>query len=261
MASTPALRRGSTRPTHERHDMSDTSTPRSDAPSASGTLGISGARGASGARVTMKLLECGVAAGPIYVAVGLFQMFVRDGFDIRRHPLSLMSNGELGWIQVANFVLTGLLTLASAMGMRRVLHPGRGATWGPLLIGFYGTAVFAAGLFRADPADGFPPGTPTGIPQQVSWHGVVHVVVGGLGFLALIAGCFVVARRFSADRQRGLAAYSVATGVIFFAGFAGIPAGGGNAAVNVFLALTVVVAWAWVSVIPALLRRRVGRRA
>ena len=41
------------------------------------------------------------------------------------HPLSLLSLGDLGWIQIANFVVTGLLVTACAIGMRRVLHPAR----------------------------------------------------------------------------------------------------------------------------------------
>ena len=82
---------------------------------------------------TRALLVCGVIAGPIYVAVGLIEILIRPGFDITRHELSLMSLGDLGWIQIANFLATGLLVIAGSIGMRRVLHPGRGGTWGPLL--------------------------------------------------------------------------------------------------------------------------------
>jgi hypothetical protein len=28
-----------------------------------------------------------------------------SGFDIRQHALSLLNNGELGWIQIANFAV------------------------------------------------------------------------------------------------------------------------------------------------------------
>jgi hypothetical membrane protein len=227
--------------------MSDTTTPRADAPSAQDVHART--------RVTAALLVGGIAAGPIYVAVGLVQMLVRDGFDIRRHPLSLMSNGDLGWIQVANFLLTGALTVVAAVGMRRALSPGRGAMWGPLLVGVYGAGVFLAGLFRADPVDGFPPGTPLGPPEQVSWHGLVHFLVAGIAFLALAAGTFVLARRFAANRQRGWVAYSVATGVVFLAAFLGVAAG--SAVINVVFALAIVNVCAWVAAVSALLRRRV----
>src|SRR5262245_1023505 len=99
-------------------------------------------------KLTRALLTCGVIAGPMYIIVGVIQMFIRPGFDIRRHALSLLSNGDLGWIQIANFLVTGLLVIAGALGMRRVL------------VGLYGLGLIGAGISRADPALGFPPGTP-----------------------------------------------------------------------------------------------------
>src|SRR5262245_45247413 len=81
------------------------------------------------------LLAGGVVAGPLFVIVGLNQAFTREGFNLTRHAWSLLANGELGWIQISNFLVTGLLTVACAIGMWRVLRPGRGGTWGPLLVG------------------------------------------------------------------------------------------------------------------------------
>ena len=89
------------------------------------------------------LLLCGVVAGPLYVVAGVFQICGRVGFDPTRHALSLMSNGDLGWIQIANFLVTGLLVIACSVGMREVLHPGWGGTWGPLLVGLYGVGLIA----------------------------------------------------------------------------------------------------------------------
>src|SRR5919109_1466881 len=176
---------------------------------------------------TRALLLCGVLAGPIYLVVGLVQAFTRPGFDIRRHDLSLLANGDLGWIQIANLVVSGLLVVAGALGMRRALVSGRGRSWGPLLVAVYGLGLVGAGFFTADPALGFPPGTAADA-RAVSWHGLMHFVCGGVGFLALIAACFVFAGRFASAGERGWAAYSVATGVIFFGAFAGIAAGSGN---------------------------------
>ena len=53
--------------------------------------------------------------GPFYLAVGLIQALLRDGFDLARHPLSVLANGPGGWVQTANFVLTGLMVLAAAV--------------------------------------------------------------------------------------------------------------------------------------------------
>ncbi|MGH3680791.1 MAG: DUF998 domain-containing protein, partial [Natronosporangium sp.] len=70
------------------------------------------------------LLAAGVAAGPLYAAVAVAQYLFRAGLDLRQHVLSLASNGDLGWLQSASFVLTGVLTIAGALGLRRALHPG-----------------------------------------------------------------------------------------------------------------------------------------
>jgi hypothetical protein len=197
------------------------------------------------------LLACGVVAGPVYVVVSLAQALTRDGFDLARHPWSFLSNGDLGWIQITNFLLAGALTVAFAVGMRQALRDGPGGTWAPRLIAAYGVSLIGAGVFRADPAMGFPRGAPDGA-AEVSWHGTLHFVSGGVGFACLIAACFVIARRFGTHGRRAWATYSTITGVVFFAGFVGIASGGGNAATNLAFVAAVVLAWAWVSAVAAL---------
>jgi Protein of unknown function (DUF998) len=197
--------------------------------------------------ITRALLVCGVVAGPLYVVVALLQVLFRDGFDLGRHPLSLLSLGELGWIQITNFIVGGLLAVGFAVGLRRVLPPGRGGTWAPLLVGGYGLGLIAGGVFIADPALGFPPGTPDGIPDQFSWHGTLHAFAPPLASLCLIAACFVLARRFAASGHRGWAAYSAATAVACLA----LSAWPDQDTVSVRLAVAVAIGWAWVSVLAA----------
>src|SRR5688500_14918225 len=127
------------------------------------------ARSASGTRA---LLTAGVIAGPLFVITVLIQELTRTGFDPKKHPLSLLSMGDLGWLQITNFVLCGVLAFASAFGMRRVLSLGRAGTWGPILIGVYGIGLIWGGVFVADPAFGYPVGTPDGAPAELSWHGI-----------------------------------------------------------------------------------------
>jgi Protein of unknown function (DUF998) len=203
---------------------------------------------------TRALLTGGVVAGPLFIVTGLFQAFTRDGFDLRRHPLSLLSNGDLGWIQIANFVVAGLLFIGTAVGMRRVLHPGQGGTWGPLLIGAVGVGMVAAGVFVADPADGFPPGTPPGRPDTLSWHGALHFLVAGVAYVSLIAVTFVFTRRFAALGQRGWAWYSLATGVVFLVAWLALFAWPEQDAVNLAYAAAALHGHGWVSAIAAHLR-------
>ena len=197
-------------------------------------------------KLTRALLICGLVAGPFYIVVGLIQALTRPGFDLMRHDLSLLANGDLGWIQITNLVLTGLLVGAFAVGMWQALSAGPGRTWGPILLGVYGLGLIGAGFFIADPAFGFPPGTPADA-HTISWHGLLHIITAGIGFLALIAACFVLARRFAFRRQRGWAAYSLATGVIFFAAFVGVATGSGQPWSVIGFWIGVVVAWAWIS--------------
>jgi hypothetical protein len=201
--------------------------------------------------MTNRLLKCGILAGPVYIVVGLLQVLFREGFDIRRHALSLMSNGTLGWIQVASFIASGLLVIAAAVGIRQRLHPGRAGTWGPILLGIYGLGLIGAGIFIADPMDGFPPGTPPGPPATMSWHGPLHFISGGIGFIGLVGATLVFARRFAGLKEWGWATFSLATGVLFLAGFGNIASGARAAWINLAFTAVVILSWAWLSAVCA----------
>lgn len=149
------------------------------------------------AHMTRTLLTCGILAGPLYLLVGWAQAFTRPGFDITRHPLSLLSNGDLGWIQVTNFFVNGLLVILAAIGMRQALTTGMGRLWAPILLALYGIGMIGGGIFKADPLPGFPVGTPADTPL-ITTQGILHFATGGTGFLCLTAACIVFARRFSA---------------------------------------------------------------
>jgi hypothetical protein len=197
------------------------------------------------------LLTAGILAGPIYVVVGLAEALLRPGFDLRRHELSLLANGDFGWIHVAMMVVTGLLTVAGARGLRRAWTSGSGATWGPTVLAVYGLGVALAGLLTADPMLGFPPGTPAGRAVILSWHGIGHLLAGSIGFLGLIGACFVVARRCWSVGERGWVIYSAVTGVVFLAGFVGIASGSPSPVLNMAFGVAVLVGWAWISLLCA----------
>jgi hypothetical membrane protein len=162
---------------------------------------------------TEQLLTAGAVAGPGFVLVVTAEALMRDGFDLAHHPISLLSLGEHGWIQIAAFVVTGLLVLAFAAGLRQALVAGTGRTWVPRLMTVNGLGLLAGGVFVADPALGFPPGTPDEVPDDLSWHALLHAVAPPVAFTALVLAALVVARRFQLERRAGWAAYSALTGV------------------------------------------------
>lgn len=141
------------------------------------------------------LISCGIAIAPVFLVVAVVQMVTRPGFDITRHAASMLQNGDLGWVQSANFIVCGLLAMLCAWGLRRLLNGSRGGTWGPLLVGLFGVGTIVAGIFPPDPAFGFPEGAPEGMPETMSVAGGLH----GLGFgafLALFVGFIVLSRHF-----------------------------------------------------------------
>jgi len=202
----------------------------------------------SGRTVTRALLACGAVAGPLFIVVSLIQVLTRPGFDLRRHAISLLTLGDLGWIQRSNFALSGLLALACAVGIRRALQGGRAGTCGPLLFSGYGVGLLVAGLFTPDPALGFPPGAPAGMATVMSWHAVLHTVAFFVAFISLVASIFVFVRRFAGLGRRGWAAYCAATGVAPFPLIALSLAAGGS---GVILFVMGVITSAWVAALPA----------
>jgi Protein of unknown function (DUF998) len=200
-------------------------------------------------RTTKSLLGYGVISAPIYLAVWLIQAATRTGFDLRRHPASILENGRLGWIQTANFVLAGAMVLAGAGGLRRAQRAERSGLWTARLIALFGVGMVGAGIFRADPAYGFPPGTATGKAVAVTWHGNLHLLLGSAGFLALIVATFVEASRFARRGDRRRAALSAAAGLVFLvATLSGtVLAAHHEVAYNVTLTAGILVGFAWLS--------------
>jgi hypothetical protein len=235
----------------------DQSNTRATGPSGSPLVGRGDADRA--AAVTRSLLGYGVVAGPFYVVVGLVQGLTRSGFDLTRHDLSLLANGSPGWIQVVCFILTGLMTVAAAVGMARslrVLGGGPGTAWGPRLVGAFGVGLVGAGIFPADPAYGFPPGTPDGPARTLGVGGVGHLVFAGLGFLCLVAGTVVLARHQAAGGRSGMAWFSRITGIVFLLAFLGVASGSASPAVVLGFWVGVLLVWTWLAVVSVDLYRR-----
>jgi hypothetical membrane protein len=188
---------------------------------------------------TRRLLTCGVLAGPLFTGVAFVQVLARDGFDLGRHPLSLLSLGDLGWVQTGNFIVGGLLSIAFAVGLRRSPEPGWAGRWGPRLYGGFGLGMVAGGVFPTDPSDGFPPGVPDG---PASWHSLVHDAAAGIAVDLALVSCLLLARRFRGAHRTGWAWYSLLTGLVGLA-LSWWPDQDGIS-VRLALVVTLVLAWA-----------------
>jgi hypothetical protein len=149
------------------------------------------------------------------------------------------------------------MTIAAAVGVRRAIGPGRLSAWASGLLGAYGAGLVAAGALRADPSDGFPPGTPPGM-GEVSWHGLAHFAVAGVGFACLVAACFVLGAWFA---RKGLASwtwFSRVTGVVFAGSFMALSSGSGGATTILVFTAAVVQVWAWLTAVSVKLYASAG---
>ena len=121
---------------------------------------------------------------------------------------SALALGPYGWLQVANFVLFGLLLIAFAVGLDREIVAGKWAKAGPTLLIVAGIALVLCG-FKTDPhlANG---------PQTIS--GWIHTLGFFLLLGSLLPAIFVLWRRLRQDtRWRGYDSYSLVTGVLALA--------------------------------------------
>lgn len=213
-------------------------------------------------QLTKALLTCGLIAGPLFTLAWLVQGATRAGYDPLRHAISSLSVGEFGWVQIVTFLLTGSLTVAFAVGLHRALRP-LGVSWQPWLVALVGIGLIGAGVFVTDPLNGYPPGTPL-FPIERTPQSVLHDLFGVPFFLGLPVTCFVFARFFAKQGQRGWVAYSVFSGVamlaVFFVARLGFRPGFGTLAglFGLLQRITVTVGWVWLGALAGYGLRRVG---
>jgi hypothetical protein len=203
---------------------------------------------------TSALLACGAVGAPLFVVVLLVEGALRPGYDPLYQPGSALSLGDRGWIQIASFLITGLLMVVFAIGVRAVL-----GTMAGIALGVFGLSLIVSGVFPMDAMRGYPPGTPLGQPAELSLRHQVHDAAGLVVFLALAAACMVVARRLTGASR----AYSLASGVAVLVLFVWFGASWSEDAAHsgVVQRILIVVGWTWITLLSLRLLRGRGRHS
>lgn len=202
--------------------------------------------------VTRSLLGWGVLAGPIYLAAGIAQGLLRDGFRFADHQLSLLMLGDLGWIQTVNLVLGGAMVGAAAVGVRRATSPNRAGRLASSLLLVFALGLVGSGIFPPDPMASFPPGARSDGPTA---SGLLHLGLGVVQFAALTAACFATAA-WSRGVGAGLAGFSRFTGAVVLLGFLGGATLSRSPFGVALLWVAVVAGYAWLAVVCVGLWRR-----
>jgi hypothetical protein len=200
---------------------------------------------------TRRLLRCGVAAGPVFVAAFLVEGAVRDGYRPLRHPVSSLALGSRGWIQTGNFAVAGTLFLAGAAGLARAGDPAASRRAAPALIGAAGAGLIGAALFPTDPVSGYPPQTPDAL-TRLSRTGTAHNIAAVPVFFGLPAAALASGWRSWRAGQRRFGLYSAGTAVTMLATMALAGAGFGQSPrlVNfggLFQRVSIITGFAWLT--------------
>ena len=204
---------------------------------------------------TRSLLRCGVAAGPVFVAVFLLEGAVREGYRPLRHPVSSLALGRRGWIQTANFAVAGTLFVAAASGLARAGDRAASSRAAPALVGAAGAGLIGSAVFTTDPVSGYPPGTPDA-PTQPTRAGIAHNLAAVPVFLGLPAAALISSWQAWREGQRGFALYSAGTAVIMPATMALAAAGFGQSSRlaglgGLFQRASIMTGFAWLSAVSA----------
>jgi hypothetical protein len=152
----------------------------------------------------------GIIGPVLFVAVFTIEGWLRPGYNALSTYVSALSLGPRGWIQMVNFVVLGALLLAFTAGAASEFQTGKASKGGPILLSIISILFMVSGPFRMDPT-----GTPL---DQITVHGTVHGLAGGIIFILMPITCFVFLRRFRLDPDwRSLQWWTLGLGIIIAA--------------------------------------------
>jgi Protein of unknown function (DUF998) len=161
--------------------------------------------------VTMNRHQISSLAGMIgptlFVGVFTIEGWLRPSYHSQEMYVSALSLGLRGWIQITNFVIFGILYLMFTCGVATEFQNGKASKAGPILLSISAICFLLSGPFVMDPMDT--------IRSQMSVHGILHGIFGGIVFSLMPVICFVFLERFRNDpKWRGLQWWTLGAGMI-----------------------------------------------
>ncbi len=132
----------------------------------------------------------GVVGPVLFVLVFTFEGALRPAYEPRAMFVSALSFGPRGWLQIANLIQLGLLMLLFTRAAAAELRGLKGVRADLTLLTLLALLFLVSGPFVMDPA-----GTPQ---NQMTIHGLVHSLAGGIVFLLMPVIIFVFLSLFRA---------------------------------------------------------------
>jgi hypothetical protein len=186
-------------------------------------------------------LWAGVLGPPSFVVVFLIDGLIHPAYNPVTDYVSELSRGELGWLQITNFLVFACAMMVFAVGIRWGTRRGAGSIWGALLFAIMGASLVVSGLAVTD----------AHTSSHQTLEGSIHLLSAIPGFGCLIAACFVFSRRFHGSMR----AYSIASGLaVLILNFATFLIGTPLGIIGIVQRILIVAGWAWITVLALALR-------
>jgi hypothetical protein len=137
-----------------------------------------------------------------FTTLVVLQGFLQPEYSHVRLPVSALAAWPTGWIQIVNFLVVGVLTMAFAVALRLGVLRTRGAGVGFALLLASGVGLIIAGISPWKMIDG-------ALSEPLP-----HVVGAIMTFACTGTGLIAFSRGMRSDpRWRDLAGYTLATGI------------------------------------------------
>ena len=202
----------------------------------------------------------GVVAAPLFVGAFTWIGATRPGYSWRRHAVSSLACGRHGWMQRANFIVTGLLYCAAGRGLGPASRSPLSRRVIPVLVGGVGIGLIGSGIFVTDPVAGFPvevPGNDAADQPEPgvtvpSRSGMLHNLFALPIFIGIPVAGLVIALAATRAHDYRWASYSagssiamVGSFVLFGAAFSGKPNLAGTG--GIMQRLSILFGFGWLS--------------
>lgn len=133
----------------------------------------------------------GMVGATLFVLLFTLEGWYRPDYEPLKMFVSALALGARGWIQIFNFMIFGTLLFVFSQGVAVEFPNGKASRGGLIIFRTLAICYFLSGPFVMDPAN-----TPT---NQMTFHGTMHGICGGIIFTLMPISCFVFLRRFRED--------------------------------------------------------------
>jgi len=157
----------------------------------------------------MRRLALAGLVGPFwFTALVILQGLLQPDYSHVALPISALAAWPLGWVQILNFLVVGVLMAAFGVAVHLGILPARRGVIGPALLVANGIGIVIGAVFPWVMVDGVPTETPG------------HIVGAVMAFGSISVGLPFVSRRMRLDPEwRGLSTYTMVTGIAVLALF------------------------------------------